>query len=106
MLIGMGSDGHCGSLYPERSEVTFTDNSKWILPVDKKQPESITFTLPVMNNAKDTRVVLMGADKAETALKGITKSVDKTKFPVCGVKSDGTTWMIDEPCSELVKNLI
>jgi hypothetical protein len=59
-----------------------------------------------MNGARDTRVVLMGADKAEAALIGITKSKTAGDFPVCGVKSAGTTWMIDAPCSELIKTKV
>lgn len=102
MLIGMGKDGHIGSLYAERKEVT-ENTSKWVLSIDKKTPPSITLSLPVMNGARDTRVVLMGADKAEAALIGITKSKAANDFPVCGIKSSGTTWMIDKPCSELVK---
>jgi 6-phosphogluconolactonase/glucosamine-6-phosphate isomerase/deaminase len=35
MLLGMGKDGHIGSLYPERKEVQFTGTDKWVLPVDK-----------------------------------------------------------------------
>jgi 6-phosphogluconolactonase/glucosamine-6-phosphate isomerase/deaminase len=120
MLIGMGKDGHIGSLYPNRNEVLQTD--KWVLTVDKKTPASITLSLPIMNNAIETRIVLMvllerflqyfsfdyllglssftlrlhsftqGADKAEAALIGITKSKTPTDFPVCGIKSDGTVW--------------
>jgi len=101
MLIGMGKDGHIGSLYPGRKEVGITD--RWVLTVDKKTPSSITLSLPVMNNAKETRVVLMGGDKAEAALTGITKALPATEFPVCGVKSEGTLWMLDVPCAELVK---
>lgn len=45
-LIGVGDDGHIGSLYPNRDEVLRTD--AWVLPVAMKQPPSITLSLPVM----------------------------------------------------------
>lgn len=63
MLIGVGKDGHIGSLYPGRSEIT--DTMSLVLSVDKKSPSGITLSLPVMNAAKTIRVVLTGADKAE-----------------------------------------
>lgn len=33
VVLGMGKDGHVGSLYPGRPEVSSTD--AWVLPVDK-----------------------------------------------------------------------
>lgn len=65
MLLGMGKDGHIGSLYPERKEVLMTDKHTWVLSVDKKNPPSISLSLPVMNAAREVRVVLTGADKAK-----------------------------------------
>lgn len=52
MLLGMGKDGHIGSLYPGRKEVLMTDKHQWVLSVDKKVPSSITLSLPVMNAAR------------------------------------------------------
>lgn len=96
MLLGMGKDGHVGSLYPERKEVS--ESSRWVLSVDKKQPSSVTLSLPVMNAALYKRVVLLGEDKQMAALKGITKSVTPMEFPVCGIDSSAL-WMIDNDCS-------
>lgn len=101
MLLGMGKDGHVGSLYPARKEVLSTDPRAWVLSVDKKSPASITLSLPVMNRANEVRIVLTGEDKAEAALWGITKAKNAEEFPVCGVR-DGATWLIDEPCASLV----
>ena len=47
MLLGMGKDGHIGSLYPERKEVFITQCEPWVLTVDKKTPPSISLSLPV-----------------------------------------------------------
>ena len=52
MLLGMGKDGHIGSLYPGRKEVLMTDSHQWVLAVDKKSPASISLSLPVMNAAR------------------------------------------------------
>ena len=66
MLLGMGADGHIGSLYPataNNKEVLQDSYTFHVLTVDKKQPASITFSLPVMNAARDVRIVITGEDK-------------------------------------------
>lgn len=56
VLLGMGADGHVGSLYPGRPETIMTaPSTPLVLPVDKKQPPSITLSLPVMCAAKQVR---------------------------------------------------
>ena len=46
MLLGVGDDGHIGSLYPNRAEVLDVSGA-WVLPVEHKTPGSITMSLPV-----------------------------------------------------------
>lgn len=99
MLLGMGADGHIGSLYPGRREVLSSTTSEHVLTVDKKQPASITLSLPVMNAAREIRMVLVGADKKEAALIGVTKSKAPGQFPVCGI--EGAKWMLDEDAGRL-----
>ncbi len=64
ILLGMGPDGHIASLFPNRPQTAAT--SGWVLPVSdspKPPPERITFTLPVINAAKDIILVAIGAEK-------------------------------------------
>jgi len=49
MLLGMGDDGHIGSLHPYREEIL--TSGPWVLPVAKGSPASITMSLPVMTAA-------------------------------------------------------
>ena len=53
-----------------------------------------------MNNARSIRVVMLGEDKAEAVRVAVTKRVDKTVFPVCGIRNE--RWLIDSSCSNLV----
>ena len=103
MLLGVGKDGHIGSLYPGRKEISNTD--AWVLPVDKKSPHSITLTLPVINAAKHTRIVMSGADKAEAVVTGVLKQKPASEFPVCGVEGNDVKWMVDD-AGMLVKNKV
>ncbi|KAJ1620781.1 glucosamine-6-phosphate isomerases/6-phosphogluconolactonase-domain-containing protein [Pavlovales sp. CCMP2436] len=58
MLIGVGDDGHVGSLYPGREEVGMTEG--WVLPVEMKSPGSITLSLPLMASAKSVIIAACG----------------------------------------------
>lgn len=53
-----------------------------------------------MNNARSIRVVMLGEDKAEAVRVAVTKRVDKTVFPVCGIRNE--RWLIDSSCAHLV----
>lgn len=57
-LIGVGDDGHIGSLYPNRDEIDVDD--KWTVGVSMKDPPSISLTLPVMQAADLTVVIAAG----------------------------------------------
>ena len=103
MLLGVGKDGHIGSLYPGRKEVSSTD--AWVLPVDKKSPHSITLTLPVINAARHTRIVMSGADKAEAVVTGALREKPASEFPVCGVEGRDVKWMVDD-AGRLVKEKV
>lgn len=102
-LIGVGDDGHVGSLYPGRDEVLVEDS--WVLPVEMKSPPSITLSLPVMASARQVVVAACGvSDKyPQGKSEGMRRAVaDPTEtiqtFPAVGLRSVAT-WMMDEAAS-------
>jgi 6-phosphogluconolactonase/glucosamine-6-phosphate isomerase/deaminase len=70
----------------------------------KKVPASITLSLPVINNAKNIRIVLMGADKREALLQGLRRDITPFEFPVCGVDSTKAVWLVDKACAENIES--
>lgn len=114
-LIGVGDDGHVGSLYPHRDEVLVDDAStdNWVLPVAMKQPPSITLSLPVMAGAKQVVVAACGvsdkypqgkSDGMRRAIADPTETIQS--FPAVGLRSVAT-WIMDEPAaSKLGDNYI
>jgi len=101
MLIGVGDDGHVGSLYPNRPEV-LSETKDWVLPVDMKSPPSITLSLPVMTNAK--QVVIAACGVSEKYPKGKSDAMRRAiadegetieSFPASGLR-DVATWILDE----------
>lgn len=85
-FLGVGSDGHIASLFPDRPEVTVTDAAA--LPVrDSPKPpaERVTLTRPVLNSAKRVWLVLAGVDKA-SALGLALAGASYTSVPAAGAK--------------------
>jgi len=102
-LIGVGDDGHVGSLYPNREEVLLgTDGGSWVLPVAMKEPPSITLSLPVMQSAKQVVIAAGGvSDKyPQGKSAGMKRAIaDETEtiqsFPAVGLRSCAI-WVVDE----------
>ncbi|KAG7371909.1 6-phosphogluconolactonase [Nitzschia inconspicua] len=99
-LIGVGDDGHVGSLYPNRDEVLET--KKWVLSVEMKDPPSISLSLPVMANAKEVVVAACGVSEKypqgkSDAMKRAVVNEDETlqSFPAVGLRKSAT-WVMDE----------
>lgn len=99
MLIGVGDDGHVGSLYPGREEVLDT-SGKWVLPVEMKVPGSITLSLPVMTAAKEVVIAACGVSdkypmgKSEAMARGIEGDETPSTFPGTGLRGVAT-WILD-----------
>ncbi|CAB9519638.1 Probable 6-phosphogluconolactonase 4, chloroplastic [Seminavis robusta] len=104
-LIGVGDDGHVGSLYPNRDEVLVGSDGPWVLPVAMKSPPSITLTLPVMAAAKKVVVAACGVSdkypqgKSEGMRRAIADPTETIQtFPAVGLRPVAT-WIMDEPAA-------
>lgn len=109
-LIGVGDDGHIGSLYPGRDEVLVGADGPWVLPVAMKQPPSITLSLPVMANSKKVIVAACGvSDKyPQGKSAGMRRAVVAENetletFPAVGLRGVAT-WIMDEAAASKLGN--
>jgi 6-phosphogluconolactonase len=101
-LIGVGDDGHIGSLYPRRPEVLVTDPTQTVLAVAMKSPPSITLSLPVMQNARQVVVAACGVSdkypqgKSDAMRQAIVSETETLEtFPAVGLR-EVATWIMDE----------
>ena len=107
-LIGVGDDGHVGSLYPGRAEVL--EEEKWVLPVDMKKPGSITLSLPVMAAAKKVVIAACGVSEKYPQGKsaGMRRAIEEPEtlesFPASGLRGKAT-WCIDEAAGSKLHRL-
>mmetsp|Transcript_190 Transcript_190/g.572 ORF Transcript_190/g.572 Transcript_190/m.572 type:complete len:290 (+) Transcript_190:518-1387(+) len=91
MVIGVGDDGHVGSLYPGRGEVT--DDYSWVLPVDAKEPGGITLSMAVMRGASEVLVAACGVSekypqgKSDAMKRAIETEETLETFPAAGLRT-------------------
>lgn len=101
-LVGVGDDGHIGSLYPNRGEIDVVDGP-WVVPAFQKDPPSISLTLPVMQRAKSTVISAAGKSakypngKASAMRLAVTdEDVTPKDFPASALR-EYALWIFDEP---------
>ena len=65
MLLGMGSDGHTASLFPDSPELS--ERERWVVATRKEHGwvRRVTLTLPVLNASRKTLMLVTGRDKAK-----------------------------------------
>ena len=95
VLLGVGADGHVGSLYPQRAELELTGAP--CVPVQKGSgPGSITLSLPTMCAARAVVLCMVGESKADAVKLALEKKVARGSFPAQLVTSSGGVhWLLD-----------
>lgn len=109
MLIGVGLDGHVGSVYPHSGAVA--DTRSGVLSVMKPTSSSISLTLPTMLAAKQIVIATAGKSdkyplgKAEGMFRALEKD-DETieSFPAVAFRQSAK-WLLDEGAASLLKSL-
>lgn len=101
LLLGMGDDGHMGSLHPNRPEILHK-GSEWVLSAVKdKPPASITFSLNVMNSAECVIISMSGEKKAAAVKKALEGKDAPGSFPVQMLAPpNGVTFVCDEAAAK------
>lgn len=67
ILLGVGEDGHTASLFPNSAAVSEQEHLTSYTLLDKGSHDRVTLTLPVINNAANVTVLLLGDKKSQIA---------------------------------------
>ncbi|CAF2050936.1 hypothetical protein HID58_036563 [Brassica napus] len=103
ILLGMGSDGHVASLFPNHPALEVKDDwVTFLTDSPKPPPERITFTLPVINSAASVVVVATGETKANAvhlAIDDLPSLESSLSLPARMVQpsSGNLIWFMDKP---------
>src|SRR5579871_3259137 len=104
ILLGMGPDGHCASLFPHKPALQ--EQQRLVVATEpglKPFVPRLTLTLPVLNNAANILFLVAGADKAETLARVLEGPLDPEALPSQAVvpANGSLTWLVDKEAARL-----
>jgi 6-phosphogluconolactonase/glucosamine-6-phosphate isomerase/deaminase len=88
VLLGLGSDGHCGSNHPNSAAAINAD--KLAVAASPGEPSSITMTFETINAAKSVVFVVVGGGKGkkEAVARALKRPAEsRGTFPAQGIVS-------------------
>lgn len=95
VMLGMGADGHTASLFPGSELLKEKKRLIKEVYVEATQSHRITFTLPLINAAKEKLILVSGKEKKPVIKKLLDNKHRKQEYPVQYVMKDAL-WMVDE----------
>ena len=102
ILLGMGTDGHTASLFPGTAAVR--ENKRWVVAhyVEKLAAWRITFTAPLINQARYITFLTAGETKAQVLAEVNHGPYQPDILPSQIIQPDhGTlTWLIDKAAAQ------
>jgi 6-phosphogluconolactonase len=105
IVLGMGSDGHTGSLFPNAHATFDTEDLATVVYVmDNTTKNRVTLTSPVLLAARRLLVLVSDPEKAQTLKDVLTGEPDEVKYPihVLWPALDKVQWLVDrEAASEI-----
>jgi 6-phosphogluconolactonase len=106
LLLGLGPEGHTASVFPRSPALDET--ARWVLPVTvPADPQSrLTLTLPALNGATHTYVLVTGSEKATALEHVLSQNADVRTYPAAGIRTaDGNSpvWWIDREAAALYR---
>jgi 6-phosphogluconolactonase len=105
LLLGLGPDGHTASVFPRSPALDET--ARWVVPVTvpADPPSRLTLTLPALNAAVHTYVLVAGPDKAAAVARVLSGTADVQACPAAGLlpSGDGLVWWLDREAAALYR---
>jgi 6-phosphogluconolactonase len=94
VLLGIGPDGHCASLFPGDSALEATEPIAYVeRPGLPPYHPRLTFTYPVLNAARTAAFIVGGADKREIVTRVLAGD---ESLPAARVRAAETVLLADD----------
>ncbi|HLN75849.1 MAG TPA: 6-phosphogluconolactonase [Nocardioidaceae bacterium] len=102
LLLGVGPDGHCASLFPGHDEVHAGGLAVGVRNSPKPPPERISLTMEVLLRAQEVWFVVSGDGKAK-AVHDALGGTDVHAVPAAGPRGHRRTlWLVDSDAASLL----
>lgn len=97
MLLGMGDDGHTGSIFPNSPVLQEKERLAMDVYVPERKADRVTLTLPVINNSRLCMFLANGQGKHETLSRALNILTEPT-LPAQLVRPriGDLVWIVDE----------
>jgi 6-phosphogluconolactonase len=98
IILGMGADGHTGSLFPNSYAPFDIEDLVCVVYVVDGDLNRITLTHPVLLAASFLIVLVSGKEKAEILKEVLTSEPDEVHYPIHALWPvlDKVTWLVDK----------
>jgi len=102
IVLGMGVEGHTGSLFPNSYACFDTEDLACVVYVLDEDLNRITLTHPVLCAASHLTVLVSGEEKAGILKEVLTAEPDEVRYPIHALWPvlDKVTWLIDKQAAK------
>ncbi len=104
IVLGMGTEGDTGSLFPNSYAPFDTEDLACVVYVLDEKLNRITLTHPVLSASSHLVVLVSGEEKAEILKEVLTTEPDEVRYPihVLWPVLDKVTWLVDRQAARLL----
>jgi len=104
IVLGMGAEGHTGSLFPNSYASFDKKDLACVVYVLDEKLNRITLTHPVLRAASHLAVLVSGREKAGILKKVLTSEPDEVRYPIHALWPilDKVTWLVDSNAAKLL----
>ena len=97
LMLGIGPDGHCASLFPGHPALEARDAiAVAVHDSPKPPPDRVSLTFEAMERCRAVWFIASGEGKAEAVSRALADEGSITETPARGVRGDETVWWLDE----------
>lgn len=107
ILLGMGSDGHIASLFPDSPLLREQQQSVTSAVVAQLGTRRYSLTLPVLNQARHRLLLVAGEDKAATLQRVFSLTgANETLLPVQQLAPTHSEWYLDQAAASRLRSSV
>lgn len=103
VMLGMGSDTHTASLFPESPALDERERLAVPNHIDKLGACRLTLTISALCSAQGVMILTLGEGKAEALRDVLQGEPDERRHPVQSIRPTGRLlWIIDQPAASML----